>query len=660
MSPRGSLGIHFNCFGGCEGVVVQVDIFADKERKLTIPAQFLPGRENDIKDFSWTVLTGRSVGPNPLSSEVLSTIQEWLHTCQATHRHCRLASSSSSPDSYRLPDRVIDVGYDGMDSIRLYSGPERHGSYLALSHRWVTGPTPGWVTTQSSLARRYGWFSLRGLPKSIVDAIRVTRVLGFRFLWIDSLCIVQDSAADWNAQSLQMATIYSNARITLFADCAKDDEAGFLYWRGSDEGKTITIPLSSPPNGGLIDGWREHEPLTLHLRHGVKMAVQFSENVDDTSKHAELANRGWILQERVLSRRILHFGRDQIFWECHEGTFAENGYLVQRRDVQECGVTPDGRFTKMTYTQVLEEADQPSLPPEEFYKQWVRLVELYSTLNFTQGKDRLPALSGLAKAFHARTDPENKYICGLWGTNIGLYLAWSITTTKPEEGHRVFQGYIYDDGSNGGTNRQDSTFIHASQLSTRPATYRAPSFSWASVDGQIEFHGQYKQGEVSPIRLDEVSIGCLNGQSGIIDPYGKPDEGSVYMDVTGPVRRAWSLGQFQEDLKSTLHPRKAGYTPLYFAQDSEHVGASFGYLLPDALEPATQQQRLLYCLQLCQDTFLVLVPLHGGDWEDGDWQGKVVLPAFRRVGLGITRYMDGLDKGVDAFSEARMVTIRLV
>ncbi|KAK0710580.1 hypothetical protein B0H67DRAFT_472501, partial [Lasiosphaeris hirsuta] len=94
--------------------------------------------------------------------------------------------------------------------------------------------------------------------------------------WIDSLCIVQDSAEDWQRQSAQMATIYTNAYLTLFTDCARDDGAGFLRPRSAWKYTAVTLP--------------------------------FADNVE-TGDAAHLADRGWISQERVLSRRILHFGR---------------------------------------------------------------------------------------------------------------------------------------------------------------------------------------------------------------------------------------------------------------------------------------------------------------------------------------------------------------
>ncbi|KAK3386525.1 heterokaryon incompatibility protein-domain-containing protein [Podospora didyma] len=646
---RGSLGFS-ECFGGCGEVDVSVDVFAFKERKLTIPTVTIPidlGQrpESYASNLSWTIPRGMfSISPYPLASTVVDIVHQWLHACQNTHNHCRLASALEPGELPLLPDRVIDVGHVGMDTVRLHTNrPGKRGQYLALSHRWVTGPTPAWVTTRRNLGLRHNWFPFRSLASTIVDAIIVTRSLGFRFLWIDSLCILQDLVDDWKVQSAQMATIYANADLTLFADCAKDDQAGFLRKRYVTPSTAVTLPVLG-----------EEEPLTLHLRGNSyegfdgSLASQFSNNVE-TGTSAYLSDRGWILQERVLSRRILHFGSDQLFWECHEGTFAENGYTVMRRGIRECGITDnDSRFSKLTYSRALE-ATQPDrqqvLPPAEFTSLWKRLVTRYCALKLTRGEDKLPALSGLAAAFQARTEPENTYISGLWEKGLATYLAWSITTSEPADVHRVFQGHVDEKGRDYGSRETDFTFVHESQLSARPKAYRAPSFSWASIDGLIEFHDV---GTSSTLRVDEVGIEPRN-------PYGRPDQGWVYVDLTSPVCRAWSCGPFQEDTNSTICPRRKGYTPLYCVDSFFDSGLPFGYLLPDAVEPATQEKREVYCLNL-GSVFLVLVPYQEEGVSDGE--SAAILPVFRRIGLGGMRCEEG--KHVDVFANARDMTIRIV
>ncbi|PQE17511.1 heterokaryon incompatibility -domain-containing protein [Rutstroemia sp. NJR-2017a BBW] len=137
------------------------------------------------------------------------------------------------------------------------------GRYLALSHRWIQGPTPEWVTREAnnSFKTRFEWFSIDELPATVNDAVKVTRELGFQYVWIDSICIIQDSPQDWATEASKMADVYTNAFLTLFADCGKDDNS------------------------------------------------IFEEDVES----AYLSDRAWIFQERILSVRILHFGRDQIF-----------------------------------------------------------------------------------------------------------------------------------------------------------------------------------------------------------------------------------------------------------------------------------------------------------------------------------------------------------
>lgn len=256
-------------------------------------------------------------------------------------------------------------------------------------------------------------------------------------------------------------------------------------------------------------------------------AVQFSlfpTNIETSY----LSDRGWIFQERVLSRRILHFGKDQMFWECNDGSFAEDGHVVLRRGLRECGQT-EGPFSKLAYSAVLD-ATAP-LSQETFASQWVRLVKSYSTLKLTRGEDKLPALSGLAAAFHSHTE-DNEYIAGLWRQSLPKQLAWSITNKKPAKAHKIFREQEYEDGSYGGKMETDNSFIHASQLFPRPEGRRAPTFSWASVDGEIEFHDLPKP----CVHIESIALDFPAGNR-----YGSLRSGSL--TISGPFRQDGAMGR---------------------------------------------------------------------------------------------------------------------
>ncbi len=213
-----------------------------------------------------------------------------------------------------------------------------------------------------------------------------------------------------------------------------------------------------------------------------------------------------------------------------------------------------------------------------FASQWERLVKAYSTLKLTKGDDKVPALSGLAAAFHSRSQ-NNEYIAGRWRECLPKQPAWSITSKKPEKDHQIFQATEFKDGKIGYHMQTDNSFVHASQISQKPMNYRAPSLSWAAVDGEIEF--QYLPRACA--RIESVVLDFPSGNR-----FGGLKHGSLF--ISGPLRQAWSYGPLNEDLGGVFSKRKKGYIPLY------HEAWPFGYVLPGSLDDVITFD--IYCLKL--------------------------------------------------------------
>lgn len=134
---------------------------------------------------------------------------------------------SLHPRSGILPFRVLDLGLsDGHSDICLSFGEERKEDYITLSYRW--GDVEPFTTTSLTLKERLYGISEEDLPKTIRDAVNITRLLGKRFLWVDALCILQNSKSDWDTQSAQLGDIYSNAWLNISVDVAENSKAGFL------------------------------------------------------------------------------------------------------------------------------------------------------------------------------------------------------------------------------------------------------------------------------------------------------------------------------------------------------------------------------------------------------------------------------------------------
>jgi hypothetical protein len=224
-------------------------------------------------------------------------------------------------------------------------------------------------------------FDLADMPKTFKDAIELTRALDFKFLWIDSLCIIQDDSKDWEIESSKMCDVYANAILTIGNAWATGDKEGFLGLRPRSAKKlSHTFPGS---------------------QHGAKLEVRFEPR--HNLSHP-LFRRAWVLQERLLSKRLIFFEQDELVWECRTRRTCECGGLdsyMNKSWGEERPLTLANRYLKSSHS--------------DLYGWWRYFVlEEYARLSLTFGKDRLPALSGLATRVIMETG--DTYIAGLWKT----------------------------------------------------------------------------------------------------------------------------------------------------------------------------------------------------------------------------------------------------
>lgn len=140
------------------------------------------------------------------------------------------------------------------------------------------------------------------LPRTFRDAVQVTRSLGVRYLWIDSLCIVQDDPQDWDAESKLMEQVFSSAYVTISASCSSGTDDGFLKPRLD---RPCVTAKAQDDDGALY-----------YLCDAID---DFRLDVDE----GELSKRAWVLQERALSRRTIYFSGRQSYWECGQGVRCE-------------------------------------------------------------------------------------------------------------------------------------------------------------------------------------------------------------------------------------------------------------------------------------------------------------------------------------------------
>ncbi|PMD31521.1 HET-domain-containing protein, partial [Hyaloscypha variabilis F] len=293
------------------------------------------------------------------------------------------------------------------------------GPYLTLSHCW------GKVSLTKLLKANLEEFLIKvpALPKTFVEAVSVARRLGARYLWIDSLCIVQDDLEDWRNESSLMYEVYKNALCTIAATASSDSRGGLFYRR-----------TSLVPSAKFIDGWKGkiYEVFDLGL---------CITEIDS----APLQRRAWVLQERLLSPRVIHFGRKQLFWECDELCACETFPAGLPQTTIDLGKARLSSWMKTLASKPTDENNHLKL------LLWNLIVQQYTGMALTFGSDKLLALSGIAK--YLQSILGGTYLAGLWKEDILFQLSWC-TADVPG-------------------------------LNPRLSEYRAPTWSWASMDGLI-------------------------------------------------------------------------------------------------------------------------------------------------------------------------------
>jgi hypothetical protein len=303
---------------------------------------------------------------------------------------------------------------------------------MTLSHCW------GHKRFETLLKGNQAAFEKRiifeDLPKTFQDSILVAQRFSIAYLWIDSLCIIQDSLEDWRKESVLMGNVYSSSYCNISATAAVDGADGLFC-----DGQMSDLRMVQ------LSAYNDERPLSAHH------SDFFTKSIDS----APLNKRGWVLQERLLSRCNLHFGEKQLLWECCE----ENA----------CEIMPDGLVSGIDCPLMKNTVSiMRGLKPLRIhgdridlwaYGKWADIVQAYTEALLTRQTDRLVAISGLASIFqdfyasHYPTRPE--YLAGIWA----------------QRAHLVTQ-----------------LLWHAQRIRTTPdssSTFIAPTWSWASVDGPI-------------------------------------------------------------------------------------------------------------------------------------------------------------------------------
>lgn len=486
----------------------------------------------------------------------IGLINRWRHECEAEHESCQ-----KTPYDQLLPSRILELldPSDNEKGVRLIeTGRKIRGTYACLSYCWGTLKTQIGQTTRKNLPGYLQYIPFNELPPTVIDTIILCFRLGFRFLWVDRLCIVQDDPKDWLEEASRMCEVYSRSALTIAVPICKDSSQSFLLKRHRVFRETLTWHKEHPKPIHIIKHRGEgSKPSGSVWIHEYNLDIQrsgpwFLEDNwrefrgRENNPRNSWIERAWTFQEWMLSPRVLHI-HNMTLWDCFGGYANE---LNQRY------------------------MGKPILirNPDEIEKgsglTWLKLVEEFLRRKITRVEDRLPAMAGLA-ARHAQATGDT-YLAGLWRKNLHWWLLWVPV-------------------------RQDDRRIQFAP------NRHAPSWSWASSDGEVEFREPQFMFETD---ASFVSTFCQ------YDPPGSFSR----------VKKAWI------DIE-------CGYSPVTEQMDgSALVKAAdcWWWAEPDYESESLQVligDGKIYILHLQQDleaNTALLLQEHG--WEDG-------LQCFQRIGL---------------------------
>ncbi|KAF2627522.1 HET-domain-containing protein [Macroventuria anomochaeta] len=427
---------------------------------------------------------GRQISSQPLQDAGLSTVRNLLKTCLSSHSKCR------RPKSTTLPKRVLDVLGNDSKSVRLHESyfnkdenRYEYGEYIALSHVWGVAKGLPKTTTRTIQSYKKGipWTTL---PRALQEAVVLTRTLGFRWLWIDALCLIQDDTPSKLEESMTMDQIFGNAFLTIAATSATDSSSHPLFPAQVQPFKI----QATDSKGSAFKIYVREQPSHYSFKAPFDEGAHMNEwelpfNIsEDSNQDTPLLKRAWAFTERLLSPRLLHFTKSEMILECREGYQCECGRIADStfdsratdsikqefaRIIAETNRRPsfDGSVhdqpngiesvtSQLASTTLTNGAKNISQKREEALQLWSYIITEFTARNITYDSDRLLAIASIANQLSPAL--HSGYVAGQW-TFSTMGLLWY---------------------------PNDSTRCRRSKSSTG---HNVPSWSWASIEGSPIF-----------------------------------------------------------------------------------------------------------------------------------------------------------------------------
>lgn len=468
------------------------------------------------------------------SPACISLASVWLDNCRRHHVPCRNFQGDGT-----FPRRIINIS-DPQRPV-LEDGNGKEGDYITLSYKW--GDCKRFVTTSRNIKQYQKEIPWQRLPWSFRDAINITHALGFQWIWIDALCILQDSTADLVSQINKMDLIFRSSVMTLYAAAGDSANSGLSVERDPRPVKTCMLELQTTLSRTTVKG----------------QSLVMVDGYHDSYK--PLFDRGWVLQEEVLAPRGLVFGQKQIAFRCVCGSCDETrpDVIADVQTTQDLGHRSSDLdpFHELRLWLLERDPlpDRTKTRRRNHFDHWYSMVKEYSSRSLTESADALRAVAGLANSFGKRHDCS--YISGLWKEDLQVGLLWYVNDS--------------DTGSMG------------TSLSVK-----FPSWSWAQVWGHRVSFLDWEQNHTLVTR---EGVQKYDG-FGVVEP-----DTPNHLELVGRVRTA-RIGQLHQwstpgSRDRYLHLRDAR---LLLTLHDPTTGADIGNIALDWMQDATPGNNLVHCL----------------------------------------------------------------
>lgn len=393
-----------------------------------------------------------------------------IHQCLNEHPACARTSTQFNPT------RLLVLGPTDAD-VRLCDTPPAGVRWAALSHCWGGAkPLRLLASNMDELKKR---IDLYALPSTFRDAIQVCRSLAIEYLWIDSLCIIQDSKLDWQQEAAQMGATYAEAFLVILGGSSASPDQPFLGPREEGTREDFwgvrTVDFETPSGVKLPIKIRRRHLLSAPMDYG-EYDPPYSETWATLKRVGPLYKRSWCFQESYLASRALHFSPGALIFECK----------THRR------VDDTPKTYSLSPPPGLSNGD--GVPDST---KWQMIVKSYTSRQLTFASDKLPAVSGIASLMPQASN--DKYLAGLWRNNLIIDLLWQVMPSSSRT---------------------------STVMTYPPDEQSAPSWSWASLSQGVLWN-QYNSFEpLASILEAECAVEGVN-------PYGAVNWG--YVKLTGRI-----------------------------------------------------------------------------------------------------------------------------